>query len=134
MNFLIRLLAAHLVLVTGWACAQSEWIALGRLQDSEVYYDPVNIRQTVSLLNKTPHLLRVWTIQSWDAPTAGGARSDRSQYEYDCSTNRFRVLQQASYAGPMADGMGLAKMVTPSDWMGVTPNTAPARLRDIVCH
>jgi hypothetical protein len=134
MNFLIRLLAAHLVLVTGWACAQSEWIALGRLQDSEVYYDPVNIRQTVSLLNKTPHLLRVWTIQSWDAPTAGGARSDRSQYEYDCSTNRFRVLQQASYAGSMADGMRLAKIANPSDWMGVTPNTAPAKLRDIVCR
>ncbi|NBT77979.1 MAG: hypothetical protein EBT04_05905 [Betaproteobacteria bacterium] len=109
-------------------------MALGRLQDSEVYYDPVNIRQTVSLLNKTPHLWRVWTIQSWDAPTAVGARSDRSQYEYDCSTNRFRVLQQASYAGPMADGMRLAKMANPSDWMGVTPNTAPARLRDIVCH
>jgi len=134
MNFVIRVLAAHLVVVAGWACAQSDWVALGRLQDSEFYYDPVNIRQTVSVLTKTPHLWRVWTIQSWDAPTAAGARSDRSQYEYDCSANRFRVLQQQSFTGSMADGLRLAKISSPSDWMVVSPNTAPANLRDIVCN
>ena len=130
----VRLLTAHLVLANGLACAQSDWISLGRLQDSEFYYDPINIRQTVSVLNKTPHLWRVWTIQSWDTPTAAGARSDRSQYEYDCSSNRFRVLQQESYSDAMSDGVRIARNSRPSDWMGITPNTAPSVLREIVCH
>jgi len=39
-----------------------------------------------------------------------GARSERSLYEYDCSTNRFRVVQQELYSDAMATGHRLGQL------------------------
>ena len=129
-----KVLAALLLSMTGLACAESEWVWYGRTYDSNFYYDSVNIRQVAGLLNKTPHLWRAWTIEDRDRPTVLGARSERSLYEYDCSANRFRVVQQESYSDPMARGRRLDRISQPSDWIGVIPNTAPQLLGDLVCE
>ena len=129
-----RVLGVLLLSMTGLACAESEWVWYGRTHDSNFYYDSVNIRQVAGLLNKTHHLWRAWTIEDRDRPTVLGARSERSLYEYDCSANRFRVVQQESYSDAMAGGRRLDRSSQPSDWIGVVPKTAPQLLADIVCE
>ena len=76
--------------MTGVACAESEWVWFGQTQESNFYYDPVNIRQVPGFVNRTPRLWRAWTIEDRERPTVLGARSELSLYEYDCSTNRFQ--------------------------------------------
>ena len=97
-------------------------------------YDPVNIRQVAGWVNRTPHLWRAWTIEDRERPTVRGARSELSLYEYDCGTNRFRVVHQELYPDPMAGGRRLDRITRPSDWIGVISNTAPKLLGDIVCE
>jgi hypothetical protein len=120
--------------MTGVACAESDWVWYGRTHESNFYYDPINIRQSAGLLERTPHLSRAWTIEDRDRPTVLGARSERSLYEYDCSANRFRVVQQELYSDAMASGRRLDRITRASDWIGVVPNTAPKLLGDIVCE
>ena len=129
-----RALGALLLLMTGVACAESDWVWYGRTHESNFYYDPINIRQSAGLLERTPHLSRAWTIEDRDRPTVLGARSERSLYEYDCSANRFRVVQQELYSDAMASGRRLDRITRASDWIGVVPNTAPKLLGDIVCE
>jgi hypothetical protein len=129
-----RVFGALLSLMTGLACAESTWVWYGRTHESDFYYDPVNIRQAVGFVNRTPHLWRAWTIEDRERPTVSGARSERSLYEYDCSTNRFRVVQQELYSDAMAGGRRLDRISQPSDWIGLIPNTAPKLLGDIVCE
>lgn len=129
-----KVFGALLSLMTGVACAESEWVWYGRTQESNFYYDPVNIRQVAGWVNRTPHLWRAWTIEDRERPTVLGARSELSLYEYDCSTNRFRVLQQELYPDLMAGGRRLDRITRPSDWIGVISNTAPKLLGDIVCE
>jgi hypothetical protein len=129
-----KVFGALLSLMTGLACAESEWVWYGRTQESNFYYDTVNIRQAVGFPNRTQHLWRAWTIEDQERPTMVGARSELSLYEYDCSTNRFRVVQQELYSDAMAGGRRLDRITRPSDWIGVIPNTAPKLLGDIVCE
>jgi len=129
-----RVLGALLFSMAGLACAESEWVWYGRTYESNFYYDPINIRQSVGLLTKTPNLWRAWTIEDRSRPTVLGARSERSLYEYDCSTNRFRAVQQELYSDAMASGHRLDRVTRPSDWIAVIPNTAPSLLGKVVCE
>ena len=114
-----RVFGPPLLLISGLACAESEWVWFGRTHESNFYYDPINIRQAAGFLERTPRLWRAWTIEDRDRPTVLGARSERSLYEYDCSTNRFRVVQQELYSDAMAGGRRLDRSSQPSDWIGV---------------
>ena len=129
-----KVLAALLLSMTGLACAESEWVWYGRTHESNFYYDSINIRQSAGFLERTPHLWRAWTIEDRDRPTVLGARSERSLYEYDCSTDRFRVVQQELYSEAMASGRRLDRITRPSDWIEVVQNTAPKLLGYIVCE
>jgi len=105
-----RVLGALLFSMAGLACAESHWVWYGHTYESNFYYDPINIRQSLGLLTKTPNLWRAWTIEDRSRPTVLGARSERSLYEYDCSTNRFRVVQQELYSDAMATGHRLGQL------------------------
>jgi len=129
-----RVVGALLFSMASLACAESEWVWYGRTYESNFYYDPINIRQSLGLLTKTPNLWRARTIEDRSRPTVLGARSERSLYEYDCSTNRFRVVQQELYSDAMASGHRLDRVTRPSDWIAVIPNTAPSLLGKVVCE
>lgn len=129
-----RVFGALLFSMAGLACAESEWVWYGRTGESNFYYDSINIRQSLGLLAKTPKLWRAWTIEDRSRPTVRGARSERSLYEYDCSTSRFRVVQQELYSDAMANGHRLDRITRPSDWIAVIPNTAPSLLGKVVCE
>ena len=128
-----RVLGAVLLSMTGLASAESEWVWYGRTNESNFYYDALNVRQSTAFVERTPHLWRAWTIEDRDRPTVLGVRSERSLYEYDCAANRFRIIRQELYTDAMAGGRRLDRLSRPSEWIGVVPNTAPKLLGDIAC-
>lgn len=114
-----------LLLVTSSAWA--EWVALSTTKDTTNYIDPTTIR-------KDGNLRKVWEITDYKQRNKDGGMSTRQRAEYDCKSERRKVLSISGHTEPLAGGKELFnKQDVHDDWMDLPPNSAGEATLKRVC-
>lgn len=85
-------------------------------------------------IQKDGALRRAWTVCNYSVPNADGALSTRSLMEYDCATNRYRILILSTHSECMAEGQALHIEAAASPWWRDIPlGTVAAKVLGLVC-
>ncbi len=80
-------------------------------------------------------LIRIWGLENLAAPNGGGARSIRRHIQVDCSTGRFRRLQEVQFSEAGGKGDRLPDEGRPDTvWNTATPESAYDQLVTRVCR
>jgi hypothetical protein len=105
------------------------WTQAARTAEATILYDKQSIRRTS--LGAT-----LWTLTNFNATEMIEGKSHKSaktQFEFDCQAERYRVLATIFYA----DTAGLGKVNSSTSqvepWNPVAPTTMAHRLMGIVC-
>jgi len=105
------------------------WTQVARTAEATILYDKQSIRRTS--LGAT-----LWTLTNFNATEVIEGKSHKSaktQFEFDCQTERYRVLATIFYA----DTAGLGKVNSSTSlvepWNPVAPKTMAHSLMGIVC-
>ena len=121
-----KTLLLALMLVTGSAWA--EWISVGSSDTVATYIDPATIR-------KDGNLRKVWTIQDLKQRSPRGDMSRRARNEYDCKSERYRVLALSTHSEPMTSGNTLTNydLENSAAWLQIPPGSPSEIVLKIVC-
>jgi hypothetical protein len=111
----MRILLAVLLAAVATS-AQADWVKVTETGDTVYYVDPAT-------LVRDGGLRKVEEIQDYAMPRAGGARSRRLTFEFDCSGERWRVLSVADHEEAMARGRILGSWQGQSEWNSIAPKT-----------
>lgn len=60
--------------------------------------------------------------------------SSKSQMEFDCETERFRVLSTSGHSGNMGNGNVVGNITTPTEWNSVPPGSEIRNVWRFVCN
>jgi hypothetical protein len=125
-----RILLAVLLLTA--TSAWAEWVKLGDNGDGEfaVYVDPAAIR-------KSSNMVKMWNLMDYKTlqETQGNRyQSIKTQSEYDCKDERWRVLYFTWHSGQIGGG----KVVytygdKPGNWTPVSPGSTAEILWKVAC-
>ena len=108
--------------------ANAKWVLLGSDLGggANFYVDPATAEKEGSTR-------RAWVLVSFSTPyKKTGARSVRTWEAFNCDEGRNRILEQQSFAGPMATG-GTTDAIGPGPWIQVSPKTAGMATLKFVC-
>ena len=125
----LKMFIAVLTLCAG-SSVNADWSQVGRTVEATVSYD----KQT---LRKTGSMARIWTLTNFAATEViegKSHRSAKSQYEYDCVEERYRLLATIFYELPSGSGKVTASVATPEQWYPVGPKTMAERLWKVACE
>lgn len=127
---MITLLLIMLVLLSS-APAYAEWMTVGGDEEAgvTVYADPDAIRRTGSLV-KAWHLN---DFKSEQIVEGISYLSIEAQHQYDCTTNRERILALAKFSGNMGRGKVVYKDSQTRKWKPIAPGSVSHELRKIAC-
>jgi hypothetical protein len=110
------------------AAAPANWVLVSRnVSDTEVYVDPSTIR-------RDGRLRRYWDLTNFPSPRSSGALSGRYLMEVDCQEQRSRILQSASFSGPMLTGTLISRSNNPGNWDYLAPKPQGAEVMRYVCE
>lgn len=91
------------------APAQGAWVKVSENKAFVLYVDPVHTGRNATLR-------RVWEL--FDLKNAHqGEASLKSLDEYDCTTQRYRILSASGHSGPMGTGAVLWNMQHAGRWV-----------------
>jgi surface-adhesin protein E len=96
---LIKKLLLVIFLVVVITPAKAEWVMVGTesAQGETHYFDPETTK-------KNGPFRKVWVLSSYGKKLAGGYRSVKSFYEFDCMEERARSYTMLLYTDEMATG------------------------------
>jgi hypothetical protein len=99
---MIRLLLLLTVLVTSTGIAYAEWRFLTTDgKGNTVYFDPETVFRNGSLVRVS---VLLDTMTARETLEGSSFLSSRSQHQYDCEKDRFRLLSFALFSGNMGSG------------------------------
>lgn len=114
-----------LLLVTGSAWAG--WVRVGSNEDATFYIDPTTIRMDGSLR-------KVWEMRDFKQRNKRGAISSRLRQEYDCRSERHKLLSISEHSEPMTGGDVLgSSQYNDNDWQEIPPATVVEFYLRMVC-
>ncbi len=111
------------------ARAAAEWLEIGSTERTTIYVDDASEKKAGS--NVT-----LWRLANFKAiQEVHGRRfmSSKAQSEYDCKTQRVRILSFAWYAENMGNGQMVYSDSEAGDWEPVAPDSADHLLWQTVC-
>jgi hypothetical protein len=116
------------------ANAWAEWTLVGEgaLKEGRlvVYVD-------LATISKTGNLAKMWGLYDFNTPKLLGGkgeyRSIKFQDEFDCSQQRFRVLNLSWYAGNMGNGEPISSANVGSQWALVSSGSVDEGLWEAAC-
>lgn len=109
--------------------AQAEWViaSTDKVRGELHYFDPNSIENT-------GYSRKVWVLSSYDEKQAGGYRSVKSLYEFDCKEERARSYTMLLYPDEMAAGNVIgAQHDKLKEWFFYPPNSLFSRIVSVVC-
>lgn len=120
------LLMPLLLLATGSAWAG--WEGVGTNDDgATIYVDRATIR-------KDGNLRRMWMLTDFKQRDKNGVMSMRQMNEYDCKSERGKLLAQSEHDKPMTGGKVLVGSgVVHGGWYEIPPGTVAEGMLKIVC-
>lgn len=126
------LLVMLLILVSRPAVA--EWIVLDSPYQTPglwtVYVDPASI-------SPDGQLVTLWELRDYRSGQGGlvGRRflSATSQKQFDCPSQRYRLLTYTDFAGPMGTGHFEIGAVDPNAWHVIEPESINHTLWEVAC-
>jgi hypothetical protein len=86
-----------------------------------------------STLRKEGELRKIWTLTNLLEKDANGVLSGRMRMEYDCKSERHRVLSFRMFSELFANGIVLKEGNTPTPWSDIAPDTAAWKLMQTAC-
>jgi len=122
------------LLLFGTSAAHAGWVGYAETNSAESFYDPVNIRKTVALFEKSNQFWQIWSLDLLKQAAADGHQSERTQYEFDCFAGQARILQRLSFASADGSGRAVQKTQQASPWLTISPNTALQQLQNVACR
>ena len=111
------------------------WVELGSANSQQygrmtIYFDPATVR-------KTAEGRRVWFMHDLDRqralPSGTVYQSQRVLYEFDCTEERYRTLQETHYSAPMLTGLVVGTWSGQPTWKFIEPGTATKSLIEAAC-
>ncbi len=97
----------------------AEWVWIASANNFGNYIDKSTIRRSGSIV-------RMWSMQSYNEPqfkSGKSFQSEKSQYEYDCTEERIRMIATVFYTQAYGKGDALDSLFGPSQWVPVVPDT-----------
>ncbi len=93
------------------APAPNDWVKVSENDSFVFYMEPLPVERDSSVR-------RVWEMFDLKQQHAGheGEGSIRSLNEYDCRSERYRILNASGHSGPMASGRVLWNRSNVGDW------------------
>ena len=119
-----NVLIATLMLLCG--SAQAEWLFVGGSDRVDYYIE-------MKTIQKTGDRRQVLELLDLKSPDVRGNRSYLALYEYDCPTQRARILRSACFDGPMGGGQKTHEQSVPGDWLPTSPGSAGMAQITLVC-
>ena len=120
------LLLAVMLLGAAPAWAGWWWWEYAQSDLASFQYDPESIK-------KDRHLRRVWHSYDLHKRAKTGELSSLRYSEFDCKSERRRILQMTTHRGRYGTGEVLLSTDSPGTWRYVAPGTADESLLKIVC-
>lgn len=122
-----------LVLAVGTSVTWAEWQLLERSENgkSTVYVDPATVR-------KTGDLVRLWQLVDFKNnpiiyQDKKRANSMKSQHEFNCTEERWRVVYNIPYTGNMAGGSAINASEGEMKWLPVPPGSMSEAVFEFAC-
>jgi len=111
---------------SGQAAANNWTLVTNSSVGDEFYVD-------VSTIRREGDERRFWTVLNFKTPLSSGARSTRMFREVDCRLERGRILQTASFRGPMVTGEMVSSNLQGESWEFIAPGTVASTELRFVC-
>lgn len=120
-----------LLLAGASGSAMAIWSELqrGGPEGFAIHIDPATIRRVDSRV-------KMWVLFDYKTAQMIGNQpylSERTQDEYDCEEEQFRMLGFSNHSEHMAAGRVVLRSSLPGDWMRVEPGTANEVLWKFAC-
>jgi hypothetical protein len=110
--------------------AMADWVKVGSSRTETLYVDPSTIRAT-------DNVARMWALNDFVALQRVDKRqpfkSEKMEYEYDCKSEKSRLLYFSSHPESMAEGAALDFNVAPGAWTAHLPGSGLEILWKIAC-
>lgn len=126
---LLLLLAGSSAMAEWIYDGESEWIYVGRTDESTVYFNSAKIRKTV---NRTI----MWELFDYDIPQKNIAphMSEISQIEFDCKVQLYRGFDVSYYSKPMGAGKAVyTEKFDSMGWYRIPPDSIIATIFKQAC-
>lgn len=119
------LLLSFFLLVTGSASAG--WEKVGATDKAVMYIDPATLR-------REGNFRKIWLITEFQQRSENGTVSTRHRDEYDCGSERRRVLSMSTHTKSMAGGKTISSTSEPNGvWREIPPGTVANDVLEVVC-
>lgn len=119
-----KLFLVVLLMLCGSAWA--EWVFVAETDEDFFYIDPATIR-------KDGNMRRVWRLTSFKQPSKDGTLSHRDRSEFDCTQERYRILELSAHSEPMAGGKVTAIEKGDGLWDEIAPGTPVEEMLNLLC-
>ncbi len=120
-----KTLLLSILLISGSSWAQ--WSPVAVDIDATVFYFDF------STLRKEEESRKIWTLSNFLEKDSNGVLSGRMRMEYDCKSERHRVLSFRMFSEKDAKGIVLSEGNNPTPWNDIAPDTAAWRLMQAAC-
>ena len=104
----------------------AEWAKLSDNDETIVYID-------LSTVRKDGNLRTVSQLHDDKKRGEDGVKSTRISWEYDCNSERVRIVSATSFPETMAGGKKLFSFYKTSEWRDIAPETAGYNGLKAVC-
>lgn len=104
----------------------AEWANLSENDETIVYID-------LSTVRKDGNLRTVSQLHDDKKRGEDGVKSTRISWEYDCNSERVRIVSATSFPETMAGGKKLFSFYKTSEWRDIAPETAGYNGLKAVC-
>lgn len=110
--------------------AMAEWVEVGSNEISTVYVDPATIR-------RSGDMAKLWSLIDLKSPqrNKGSAPflSSKTQQEFHCKEERFRILYLSLHSGKMGNGDVVYSENVLDKWTPVPPESGAEGFWDVAC-
>lgn len=115
----MKKIALALVLAAVSGAAMAEWVALGSTQDSTDYADANTVR-------RLGNMVKMWSLSDYKTGRTLGTGepylSTKSQPEFDCIKERFRIQFSSFHSEKMGGGTVIYTINNPAaSWIPIPP-------------
>lgn len=118
-----------LLIVFAAAPVMAEWSQVARSVEATIFYDRDSLRKSGSMV-------KMWTLTNFASTEiieGKSHRSAKSQYEYDCAEERYRLLATIFYELVGGAGKVTASEASLGPWYPVAPQSMAQRLWKVAC-
>lgn len=123
-----RILLGLLVMLAA-SPVTAEWSQVARSVEATIFYDKVSLR-------KSGAMVKMWTLTNFASTEiieGKSHRSAKSQYEYGCVEERYRLLATIFYELAGGAGKVTASEASLGPWYPVAPQSMAQRLWKVAC-